>query len=203
VAFDADGNVLVTGLFLSTNVSFGGGTFSPVGFGSDFFAALYDDTGAHLWSAAYGQNGQWDIRADCDPDGNLFLTGGGAGGIDFGGGSLSAAGLFNVELEGAAVPSAADSPAVGAALAQNVPNPFNPSTTIAFTLERPARTTLHVFDVRGARVATLVDAPLGAGAHQRTWDGRGDDGRPAPSGVYYYRLSAGHRIETRSMVLLK
>jgi hypothetical protein len=181
VAFDTDGNVLVSGLFLSANVSFGGGTFSPVGFGSDFFAALYDDTGGHLWSAAYGQNGQWDIRADCDPDGNFFLTGGASGGIDFGGGALSAAGLFNVEFEGAAVPSAVDLPAAKATLAQNVPNPFNPSTTIAFTLHRRAQTTVRIFDVRGTLVATLVDAHLGAGTHERTWNGRGDDGRPVPA----------------------
>ncbi len=88
-------------------------------------------------------------------------------------------------------------------LEQNAPNPFNPQTTIRYMLDRPGRTLLRVYDVRGARVRTLVDEPQGAGAHAVDWDGRDDRGRAVASGVYFYRLEtpAGHL--TRKMTILK
>ncbi|HEX5130928.1 MAG TPA: C25 family cysteine peptidase [Candidatus Krumholzibacteria bacterium] len=90
-------------------------------------------------------------------------------------------------------------------LAQNYPNPFNPTTTIDFTLPagKAIPTTLIVYDVRGARVRTLVDGSLPGGQHHARWDGRNSAGSPVGSGVYFYRLAAGNRTETRKMVLLK
>jgi hypothetical protein len=62
---------------------------------------------------------------------------------------------------------------------------------------------LEVYDVTGRRVATLVDRPMEPGAHEVTWDGRAETGRPVVSGVYVYRLVAGSYVQARSMVLLK
>ena len=84
------------------------------------------------------------------------------------------------------------------ALAQNHPNPFNPTTQIAFTLPVSADVTLRVYDVQGRAVATLVDGPLGAGRHAATWDARG-----LPSGVYLYRIEAGRFSATRRLLLVK
>jgi hypothetical protein len=84
------------------------------------------------------------------------------------------------------------------------PNPFNGGTRIRFGLPRPARVTLQVHDARGARVAVLLDhAPLPAGYHAMLWDGRASSGRPAASGVYFYRLVTGDTQITRRCVLLK
>jgi hypothetical protein len=96
-------------------------------------------------------------------------------------------------------------PPLEARLAQNYPNPFNPSTTIAFELPagRSHRVTLTIYDVRGARVRTLVAGSLPGGRHTAQWDGRNQAGSPAGSGVYFYRLTAAGRAETRKMVLLK
>jgi PKD repeat protein len=91
-------------------------------------------------------------------------------------------------------------PAVPArfALAQNYPNPFNPSTTISFTLAVPSHVRLDVFDVRGSRVATLVDREMGAGEHSVPFDAHG-----LSSGVYFYRLTAGNMTEMKKMILLR
>ncbi len=88
-------------------------------------------------------------------------------------------------------------------LAQNHPNPFNPKTTISFSLPAAGALRLDVFDVSGRRVTTLLDGMQPAGAHHVVWDGRDGSGASLSSGVYFYRLeAAGARIE-RKMLLLK
>ena len=89
-------------------------------------------------------------------------------------------------------------------LAQNVPNPFNPATEIRFAVPPQAgHVRLEIFDVRGQKVRTLVEGALPAGDHARVWQGRTDTGRPAPSGVYFYRLSGDGFSETRKMVVVQ
>ena len=83
-------------------------------------------------------------------------------------------------------------------LAQNYPNPFNPTTTISFTLTEPSYVRLEVFDVRGARVADLMNREMGAGEHSVEFNARG-----LTSGVYFYRLIAGNKTEIKKMVLLR
>jgi hypothetical protein len=89
------------------------------------------------------------------------------------------------------------------ALEQNHPNPFNPSTTISFTLPERTKVTLAVYDVQGKRVRTLVDAMLEEGRQEWVWDGKDSRGRPAATGVYFYRLETADRKLTRKMLLLK
>lgn len=83
-------------------------------------------------------------------------------------------------------------------LAQNFPNPFNPTTTIAFDLPRADHVRLSIFNVLGRQVATLVDERLGAGSHEAVWDAA-----DAATGIYFYRLSTGAFSTTRKMVLVK
>ena len=85
----------------------------------------------------------------------------------------------------------------------NHPNPFNPSTTIRYSLGHAQHVELVVFDVRGKRVATLIDGPRGQGEHSATWNGRTDDGRAVASGVYFCHLRTKNSVETRKLVLLK
>lgn len=202
VAFDGSGNVWLTGVFLSTDADFGGGTFSPGGFGSDFFVAMYDASGAHQWSASYGQNGQWGITVDCDPSGNPVLSGTAAGGLDFGGGALASANLFLAELDDGAGGTTAAPTLPAQADLRCFPNPFRPSTTIAFTVERETHATLEVLDVAGRRVATLTDRRLAPGPHAVTWSGRTTSGHPLPGGVYFYRLQADRKVTTGKVVRL-
>ena len=89
------------------------------------------------------------------------------------------------------------------ALDPNYPNPFNPSTTIRYTVTSQGHVRLRVFDVIGREVTSLVDEVESAGSYVVSWHGTDDAGRSLASGVYFYTLeSLGHQI-TRRMVLLK
>lgn len=83
-------------------------------------------------------------------------------------------------------------------LLQNAPNPFNPTTTIRFSLAEPERARIEVFDLRGRRMARLLDEALPAGEHALTFRADG-----LASGIYLLQLSAGRHRESRRMVLLK
>lgn len=89
------------------------------------------------------------------------------------------------------------------ALEQNRPNPFNPATTIAFSVARPGPVSLRVYDVRGRCVRTLVDGVMWADFYEVGWDGRDDSGVLLPSGVYVYKLVAPLHVEARKMVLAR
>ncbi len=88
-------------------------------------------------------------------------------------------------------------------LAPNVPNPFNPSTRITYTIPEEANVTLDVYNVRGERVATLVNALQPQGLYTIMWSGTSDSGSLVPGGIYMARLSAGSFTQTIRMVLLK
>jgi flagellar hook assembly protein FlgD len=88
-------------------------------------------------------------------------------------------------------------------LEQNVPNPLNPTTMIAFMLDAASPSRLAVYDVQGRLVRTLVDAALPAGRHEVAWDGRDETGARVASGLYLYRLEAGVFRATRRMIVLK
>ncbi len=101
--------------------------------------------------------------------------------------------------------TAAEPPAVERAvrLDQNVPNPFNPSTRIAFTLAEPGTISLKIFDVAGRLVRVLASGQFTAGPHVEMWDGRDPSGRAVASGIYFYRLDAGAVLQTRKMVVAR
>lgn len=88
-------------------------------------------------------------------------------------------------------------------LFQNIPNPFSPETRIAFDLPVAGRAELKIFDVSGRLIRTLVDERRPAGPHSVRWDGRDETGRAAPSGVYFYSLTAAGVEENRRMILVK
>ncbi|RMG61263.1 MAG: T9SS C-terminal target domain-containing protein [Calditrichaeota bacterium] len=85
----------------------------------------------------------------------------------------------------------------------NYPNPFNPETRIRFALPHSERVRLTVYNIRGQRVKTLLEAVLPAGEHQVRWNGTDQSGRPVGSGIYLLRMEAGGFVQTRKMVLLK
>jgi len=88
-------------------------------------------------------------------------------------------------------------------LQQNVPNPFNPRTTITFGLGAEGPVTVRVFDVSGRLVKSLLEGNRPAGDHTLTWHGDDDAGRPVGSGLYICRLRSGGQEETRSMTLVR
>jgi hypothetical protein len=88
-------------------------------------------------------------------------------------------------------------------LYQNIPNPFNPVTTLRFDIPRRTTARLAVYDVNGRLVRVLLDGPVEPGRQSVTWDGRNGRGIPVASGIYFYRLATPEFSEARKMILLR
>lgn len=85
----------------------------------------------------------------------------------------------------------------------NYPNPFNPTTTIEYSLPEAAFVTLSIYDGKGRLVVDLEKGARPVGTHTATWNGLDARGSRVASGVYFYRLTAGNQSMTRKLVLLK
>jgi len=99
-------------------------------------------------------------------------------------------------------PSGVDSPE-RFALTGNYPNPFNPSTEIAFSMSEDSAATLEIIDVRGSLIRAIALGDLTAGSHSISWNGRDDNGRNVASGTYFARLRAADNEVTHKMMLAK
>jgi hypothetical protein len=192
---------------------------SVVGFGNgDIYAAISPD-GGQQWSEAVDLTDthspncypgeclseHWSCLADVMTDTTIdglhltYILDRDAGSVisDPPEGSATENYVVYLNLEPTAVPESENKP-IYLRLDQNYPNPFNARTTISFTLHEPSRTTLEIFDIRGSRVATLIDRDMSAGDHTVIWDAS----RRA-SGIYFYRLTTDQKSETRQAVLIK
>ena len=89
------------------------------------------------------------------------------------------------------------------ALAQNVPNPFNPVTEISYSIPSASHVTIDIFDVSGRLIRRLVDRNLEPNAYRVTWSGRTDSGVEAGSGIYFYRLTADNQKRMKKMILIR
>ncbi len=88
-------------------------------------------------------------------------------------------------------------------IAQNFPNPFNPSTVIKFGLPQSSFVTIKIYDMLGKEVRTLVNGERNSGFYNIQWNGDNDFGSKVSSGTYIYRIQAGSFIQTRKMILMK
>lgn len=94
--------------------------------------------------------------------------------------------------------------ALGMRLEGNFPNPFNPSTTIALSLDRDQNVQLEVFNVAGRLVRKLQSGILSAGRHEVTWNGRDEQGQQVASGIYFARVKGNHgSTQSQPMMLVK
>ena len=169
----------------------------------DYYHMVSDAVGASLaWAATF--NGEQDVYFlrigdyDCNVNGvpdSLDLASGTATDWNANGIPDTCEGLEASDV--AARPTAYR-------LLQNVPNPFNPATTLRFDVPHAGtHVRLAVFDVRGRPVRLLVEGPAVAGRNHVLWDGRDDAGRALASGVYYSRLEAAGITRTRSLLLVR
>ena len=86
-------------------------------------------------------------------------------------------------------------------LYQNFPNPFNPQTTIQFSIPNQSNVALEIYDIAGKKVKTLINERLDTGFYTINWDGKNEYGENVSSGIYFYILKAGNFKETRKMLL--
>ena len=118
--------------------------------------------------------------------------------------------IYQIRYIGPESPTAVEEVAAktpeGFELSYAYPNPFNPETTIRFSVPQLTGTqqaTLKVFDLSGQEIARLVDETVGAGVYQAQWDGTDAQGRTVASGTYIYQLEVGPFRDAKRMVLLK
>jgi hypothetical protein len=164
------------------------------------YSTTGETNGIHL-SAADQDNGtfQWTAPPGATGDVTLYIAGhqGSVSGANTNLSFVSSEIVTDVEENGSP-----DVPG-GYLLSNNYPNPFNPSTSIAFDLPQRSHVTIDIFNLMGQEVARLVDEEYPAGSHTVTWNGMSSDGQSVPTGIYFYRLKAGDFIATKKMLLLK
>ena len=117
--------------------------------------------------------------------------------------AVDGVGFVVAPLHEADLSPAADTPALMTQLPPNRPNPFNPRTEFNFTLTVDGPTELAIYDVRGCKVAVLVDAQLAAGEHVAVWDGHNQAGAACAAGAYVARLETVAGRATRKISLVK
>ena len=187
------------------SINFGGGPVAATGSVYNQFVARFNAAGTHRWSFAFGGDGNVYGLPAVSRGGGVVVAGYTDGAANPGGGALPYEGendvfvaRFGETLTGVGTSS------MMANLYQNVPNPFNPTTSIPYMLEAPAHVKIGIYDVSGSRIAVLNEGKQTPGVHAAIWNGRDQSGRAVPSGVYFYRFEGMSDVTgSRKMVLLK
>jgi FlgD Ig-like domain len=185
-------------------LDFGGGARPIVGpsYGV-WLTRFFGSSGAHRWSTTMLASGGLEGQI-AEDDGRIILAGDAAGTVDLGGGETTGEpdylDLLISKFNDVLTPVSTRTTITE--LGQNHPNPFNPSTSIPFTLSTRGRVRIEIYNVSGQRVTLLDAGDVAAGPHSVMWNGRDVRGRAVASGVYFYRLE-GSADAPRKMVLLK
>ncbi|MCK4653658.1 MAG: T9SS type A sorting domain-containing protein [Candidatus Cloacimonetes bacterium] len=87
--------------------------------------------------------------------------------------------------------------------ASNYPNPFNPITTISYSLPDESEVSLTIYNIKGQKVKELIKGTQPAGSYNVSWDGKDENGKDITSGIYFYKLRTHNNEITRKMLLLK
>jgi len=85
----------------------------------------------------------------------------------------------------------------------NYPNPFNPSTTISFSIQNDNNVELSIFNIKGQKITTLINEQMQKGKHTIIWSGLDSNNKPVSSGIYLYKVKAGNQESVKRMLLLK
>lgn len=159
-------------------------------FGMTDGVASFDGTAWKVYTIADGLAGNsvWGIAVDSD-NVKWFLTDGGR--IC----SFDDRTLTSVE-ESAKTPESIN-------LRGNFPNPFNPSTTIKFSIGYENQVAIDIYSIAGQKIKTLINGRLAVGIHSVVWNGKDEAGTAVSSGTYFYRMVAGNLTQTRKMTLLR
>ncbi|MFA6910842.1 MAG: choice-of-anchor J domain-containing protein [Candidatus Cloacimonadaceae bacterium] len=97
----------------------------------------------------------------------------------------------------------ANSPVISAGITNVYPNPFNPTTNIAFTLSDPGDVRVEIYNIKGQKVKVLMNENKNAGMHTVVWDGTDDNKKGVASGVYYVRFSSHQTTQIRKLTMIK
>jgi hypothetical protein len=110
--------------------------------------------------------------------------------------------LFTLERAPTGAPVTLPEPPAATWIEMVAPNP-SPEPGIRWNLGKPGHVSLRLYDTSGRLVKSLVSAPMSAGAHETTWDGRDESGRRVATGIYFAKLEADGRLDAVKVVLLR
>ena len=96
-----------------------------------------------------------------------------------------------------------ETPVVKSELKANYPNPFNPTTTIVFSLATAEKVEINIYNLKGQKVKTLLSDNLLSGNHSVVWDGKNDKNNSVSSGIYLVKMQTGKTTATRKITMLK
>ncbi|MFC1898619.1 T9SS type A sorting domain-containing protein [Candidatus Cloacimonadota bacterium] len=205
VVTDSNGNVYLTGFFSGT-ASFGTNILSSVGM-RDVFLAKLDADSNWFWAKSAGGNSYDQGNGICiNNAGNIYITGTFQDTISFDSSILTSSGesdIFVAKLS--VIGSSADNiSCFNTSLIVNYPNPFNPSTTIEFSLPNDSIVDLLIFNIKGQKIKSLIKNEYTKGSHSIIWNGDDESGKLVSSGIYYYILNVNGKTEAvRKCLLLK
>jgi hypothetical protein len=111
--------------------------------------------------------------------------------------------LDDVLVTGQSANDDPNAPVVATELQGNYPNPFNPETTIRYSVKNPELVKVEIYNVKGQLVRTLVNENKATGNYSVTWNGKDNNGSMVSSGIYYYKMMAGKYSNTRKMIMMK
>ena len=162
--------------------------------GGDLWLLKIDENGDLLWSKTFGGGGSDGGRSIFSTEDGGFVVSGfksDSGNFDAWILRFGPEQAIEVDEDHSSLPSEFS-------LSKNYPNPFNPTTTIEYSLPRSGEVSLIIYNLLGGEVTRLVDSFQSAGVYQKEWDALN-----IASGIYFYRFQAGDFVQTRKMLLLK
>ncbi|MCK5052174.1 MAG: T9SS type A sorting domain-containing protein [Candidatus Cloacimonetes bacterium] len=176
-----------------------GDTYSSETFSFDFWLMKTDEFGNEEWNQSYGGDGHdMAMSIQLTTDGGYVIAGFsesyGAGGSDFW--------LIRLDQE----ISIANNTIVESLIPNlsNYPNPFNPTTTISFSIPEESKVELSIYNIKGQKIKSLLSDQISAGEHSIVWNGEDASGKIVSSGVYLYKLNVNGKTEiVKKCLLLK
>lgn len=206
IAIDNEGNNYITGNFFGTT-SFGNFTITySGGYYDDIFVAKIDADGSWLWATkAGGDHIDNGIGIEIDNIGNSYVTGSFRGVATFG--SYIIYGSQDHDIFVAKLGNVVSTENIinqKDTVISNHPNPFNPSTTINFSINNNSEIELSIYNINGQKIKTVTQNDFSKGIYSVIWNGDDESNKPVSSGIYFCKLNVnGKTIAVRKCLLLK
>ena len=171
---------------------------------SDIFVAKINSIGSWLWAInAGGTEYDGGSAIVFDESNNIYVTGWFKETANFGSFSFISYGNRDIFVAKLDDNTLAENNFISIGnLLSNYPNPFNPSTTIEFSIQNESKINLSIYNIKGQRIKTLVNNEFTKGNHSIIWDGINEYNNPVCSGIYYYKLKVNGKTESVKKCLL-